>query len=54
MALKQVQSWDSQNGLLRDELEREKHRLSNLQQELHKEKSLLAKVEVCAIESKTT
>ena len=54
MALKQVQSWESQNGLLRDELEREKHRLSNLQQELHKEKSLLAKVEVCAIESKTT
>ncbi|MED6197871.1 hypothetical protein PIB30_060862 [Stylosanthes scabra] len=43
--LKQLQSWESQNGLLRDELEREKHSLSNLQQVLHKEKNLLANIE---------
>ncbi|KAK7277684.1 hypothetical protein RJT34_22699 [Clitoria ternatea] len=45
MALKQAQSWESQNSLLRHELEREKHRLSNLKQELDKEKNLQAKVE---------
>lgn len=46
-ALKQAQSWESQNSLLRDDLEKEKHTLFNLQQELHKEKSLQAKIEVC-------
>ncbi|XP_020212572.1 putative E3 ubiquitin-protein ligase RF298 isoform X3 [Cajanus cajan] len=45
LALKQAQAWESQNSLLRDELEREKHKLFNLQQELHKEKNLQAKVE---------
>ncbi|TKY52581.1 baculoviral IAP repeat-containing protein 2/3 [Spatholobus suberectus] len=45
MALKQAQSWESQNSLLREELEREKNKLFNLQQELHKEKNLQAKVE---------
>ncbi|KAL2323589.1 hypothetical protein Fmac_027968 [Flemingia macrophylla] len=45
LALKQAQSWESQNSLLRDELEREKNKLFNLQQELHKEKNLLAKAE---------
>lgn len=47
MALKQAQSWESQNSLLRDELEREKNKLVNLQQELLKEKNFQAKVEVC-------
>ncbi|RDY11402.1 putative E3 ubiquitin-protein ligase RF298, partial [Mucuna pruriens] len=46
MALKQAQSLESQNSLLRDDLEREKHSLFNLQQELHKEKNLQSKVEV--------
>lgn len=45
MALKQAQILESQNSLLRDELEREKHKLFNLQQELHKETNLQAKVE---------
>ncbi|MED6150586.1 hypothetical protein PIB30_073766 [Stylosanthes scabra] len=43
--LKQLQSWESQNGLLRDDFEREKHSLSNLQQVLHKEKNLLSNIE---------
>jgi len=46
-ALKQAQSWEGQNSLLRDDLEKEKHKLFNLQQELHKEKNLQAKIEVC-------
>ncbi|CAJ1969165.1 unnamed protein product [Sphenostylis stenocarpa] len=45
MALRQAQSWESQNSLLRDELEGEKHKLFNLQQELLKEKNLQAKIE---------
>lgn len=45
MALKEAQSWESQNSLLRDELEKEKNKLVNLQQELHREKNLQAKVE---------
>ncbi|KAK7344465.1 hypothetical protein VNO77_14100 [Canavalia gladiata] len=45
MTLKQAQSWESQKKLLRDELEREKHKLSTLQQELNKEKNLQAQVE---------
>ncbi|ESW16582.1 hypothetical protein PHAVU_007G168300 [Phaseolus vulgaris] len=44
-ALKQAQSWEGQNSLLRDDLEKEKHKLFNLQQELHKEKNLQAKIE---------
>lgn len=49
MAIKQTQSWESQKGLLRDELGREKLKLSNLQQELNKEKNRQANVEVCDI-----
>ncbi|XP_057741839.1 putative E3 ubiquitin-protein ligase RF4 [Arachis stenosperma] len=45
IVLKQLQSWESQNGLLRDELDGEKHSLSNLLQVLHKEKNLLANIE---------
>ncbi|XP_027363090.1 putative E3 ubiquitin-protein ligase RF298 [Abrus precatorius] len=45
MALKQIQSWESQIGLLQDELEREKNKFFHLQQKLDKEKNLQAKVE---------
>ncbi|XP_052731403.1 putative E3 ubiquitin-protein ligase RF4 isoform X2 [Vigna angularis] len=44
-AHKQVQSWENRNSLLRDELEKEKHKLFSLQQELHKEKNHQAKIE---------
>ncbi|XP_061356246.1 putative E3 ubiquitin-protein ligase RF4 [Gastrolobium bilobum] len=45
MNFKQARSWESQKGLFQDELEKEKHKLPNLQHELDKEKNLQAKVQ---------
>ncbi|OIW12692.1 hypothetical protein TanjilG_24625 [Lupinus angustifolius] len=45
IALQKLESLDRENALHRDELEREKHKLSNLRQQLDKEKTLLVKVE---------
>lgn len=49
-AIKKAQSCESQKGLLLDELEREKHKLANLQEKVDKEKNLQVKVEVCVTE----
>jgi chromosome segregation ATPase len=49
VAIRKVQSWETEKGLLQDELEKEKKKLSNLQQEIQKGKNLLANTEVCGI-----
>ncbi|KAK7270246.1 hypothetical protein RIF29_23250 [Crotalaria pallida] len=45
ITIKKAQSLESENALHRDELEREKHKLSNLHQQIDKEKNLLGKAE---------
>ncbi|CAL0316178.1 unnamed protein product [Lupinus luteus] len=45
IALRKSESLNSENALHRDELEREKHKLSNLRQQLNKEKTLVARFE---------
>ncbi|CAJ2629244.1 E3 ubiquitin-protein ligase rf298-like protein [Trifolium pratense] len=45
VAIQKVQSWETEKGLLQDELEKEKKKLSNLQQEIQKGKNLLANTE---------
>ncbi|KAE9611507.1 hypothetical protein Lal_00011456 [Lupinus albus] len=45
IALKKLESLDSENALHRDEIEREKHKLSNMRQQLDKEKILLVRFE---------
>ncbi|KAK2457291.1 hypothetical protein QL285_004580 [Trifolium repens] len=45
VAIRKVQSWETEKGLLQDELEKEKKKLSNLQQEIQKGKNLLANTE---------
>ncbi|KAE9618455.1 hypothetical protein Lalb_Chr02g0142931 [Lupinus albus] len=48
-ALTRAEFLESENALHRDDLERDKQKLSKLQQQLDKEKILLTRVEVCAI-----
>ncbi|CAI8603853.1 unnamed protein product [Vicia faba] len=45
MAIQQAQSWNSEKGLLQDELEKEKQTLSKLLQEIEKGKNVLANTE---------
>lgn len=49
VAVKQAQSWETEKALLRDELENEKQKLCNLQEEIDKGKDHLAYAEVCGI-----
>ncbi|GAU30697.1 hypothetical protein TSUD_39210 [Trifolium subterraneum] len=45
VAIQKVHSWETEKGLLQDELEKEKKKLSNLQQEIQKGKNLVANTE---------
>jgi hypothetical protein len=47
MTLKKAQSWEGQKVLLQEELEREKCKVAELQQELDKAKNLHNQIEVC-------
>lgn len=49
-ALKEVASWEGQNGLLHQQLETEKNNMAALQQDLGKAKNTLHQIEVCFFE----